>query len=205
MDPSYAWLWHKSKEESLAIPDVTGRVKAMCEKQLRQLTLLVKDPRPRVLDYKKYMTKTCLISGLPDLYKNSSSQQLDEITSNLAPLVCDLIVMETEQLQRKNFLKKFKMHGDQHQQVLSQCLLRSLLMNLMPQLSSHFPHLSDVQYDENANVSVLWDRHGIKRNRRQMVKPDYYKWTVVHDQRVAAQTLLDFVLRSDKPLPEVRS
>lgn len=204
MDPGYAWIWHKSREDSLAIPDAQQRTAALCEKEMNQLALTVRDRRPRTLDFKKYVTKTHVVSGLPEIYGASlDSTLLDELTFRLSPLICDMIVMETDQLQRRGFLKKFGMTGDRHHQELSHLLLRSMLTNLTTQMSAQFPHLLTMQFDEKVDISAMWDRHGIKRTRTRMVHPEKMAYDTVDDQRVTAKTKADFVLRTDKPLPEV--
>lgn len=203
MEPSYAWLWHKDQEESLAIPCVKKRIAALCEKEKNQLVMRVKDVRPRCLDFKKYITKTHMLPGLPDVYSKSvDSSLLDELTSKMSPLVCDLIALETDQMLRRGFLKKFKKAGDQHQREMTQGLLRSIIVHLTSQLASHFPHLLEMQYDENVSLSAFWDRDGIERTRRRMVRPDYFRFETVQDVTVTSSTTADFVLRAEKPLPE---
>ena len=205
MDPGYAWMWYKSREDSLEIPDAQQRTSALCEKEMNQLALKVRDSRPRTLDFKKYVTKTHVVSGLPEIYGTAlDSILLDELTSRLSPLICDTIVMETDQLQRRGFLKKFGMACDRHVHELSHLLLRSILSNLATQMSAQFPHLLTMQFDENVTMSAMWDRHGIKRTRTRMLYPGKFKYDTVYDQRVTAKTKADFVLRSDKPLPEVK-
>ena len=204
MDRGYAWLWHQSREDSLAIPDAQQRTTALCEKEMNQLVMRVRDSRPRTLDFKKYVTKTHVVSDLPEIYGTAlDSAVLDELTSRLSPLICDMIVMETDQLQRRGFLKKFGMAGGRHDHELSHLLLRSILSSLATQMSAEFPHLLTMQFDEHVTISAMWDRHGIQRTRTRNLFPDKYEFNTVDDQRVTAKTKADFVLRSDKPLPEV--
>ena len=206
MTPSYAWMWHQSREDSLAIPDSQKRIAALCDTEMKQLVLQVKQTRPRVLDFKKYVTKTRILPGLPDLYSTAlESTLLDQLTTELSPLVCDLIVMETDQMLRQGMLERVPMYGNGHAEATANVLTRSILSALTTHLSSQFPHLLTLQFDENVSVSAMWDRHGIERNRKRMICPEKFKTEIVMDQRVTARTWLDFVLRSENPLPEVCS
>ncbi|XP_076443568.1 large ribosomal subunit protein mL65-like [Babylonia areolata] len=203
MEPSYAWLWHKQEEESLAIPDVQKRTAALCNKEKKQLVMKVRDIRPGTLEFKKYITKTHVLSGLPDIYSSSlDSALLDKMTSRLSSLVCDLIVFETDQMLRRGFLKKFKMAGDQHQCEMAHGLFRSIINHLAAQLAAHFPHLLTMQFDEKVTLSAFWDRHGISRTRTRMIHPDYFEFQTVGDTCITSTTTADFLLRAEKPLPE---
>ncbi|KAK7115880.1 large ribosomal subunit protein mL65-like [Littorina saxatilis] len=203
MEPKYAWLWDKRREESLAIPDVQQRIAALCDKEMKHLVVKVKDERPRTLDFKKYITKTHVMPGLPETYRTAvDSSLLDELTALLSPLICDSIAVEMDQLQRRGYLKHFMKAGNHQESAAAHLLLRTILCSLSAQLSGQFPHLLTMQYDENVNLAATWDRHGIKRSRRRMVHPEWFTSDIVSDQRVKANTSADFVLRSDQPLPE---
>ncbi|KAL8582331.1 hypothetical protein ACOMHN_037088 [Nucella lapillus] len=202
MERSYAWLWHKHQEENLAIPDLQKRIAALCEKEKKQLVMKVKDIRPGTLDFKTYVTKTHMLTGLPDIYKGLDSPLLEELTTKMSPLVCDLIAMETDLTMKRGFLKKFRKAADQHQSEMTHGLLRSIIIHLTAQLAAHFPHLLQMQYDEKVTLSAFWDRDGIERTRRRLIRPDYYKFETVNDVCVTSTTTADFVFRAEKPLPE---
>lgn len=201
MDPGYAWLWHQWREESMAIEDPRERIAALCEKEMTQLKYSAKFYRPRLLPYHQYITKTHLISGLPQLYsKLLVPETIDSLTASLTSVICDIIVIETELLERRRYLAQFPSYL--HSMKISQFLVRSILQTLITRLGEHFPHLRTIQIDEDARIQAFWDRHGIKRMRRRF-HPRIYQWCPVYDRRITSSTIADFVLRATKPLPEV--
>lgn len=201
MTPDYAWLWHRRKEESIAIGDVRERTKALCEKEMNQLVYKVRDFYPRSLAYHKYVTKTRVVDGIPNVYQRFiDAAKVDALVARLTPIVSDIILMETDQLERKKYLQEGFFNYCTKQACL---LVRNILGTLVTEMAAEFPHLQTAQYDENVTIAAFWDRHGFQR-KSQVKHPKRTTMQEVNDKRISSSRgILDFILRSSKPLPEV--
>ena len=223
MEPSYAWLWQQHMENSINIADVEKRKTALCEQLMQHEKFRVIDKKPRVLTFKQYMTKTCIVNTLPEVYTTADSSMLDDLTKTCAPLIYDFILAKIENFKIKqstfedfryiptemvgeNLLSIPRMYDERKD--LSNSILRGIISIVLEQVSAKHLYMSTALLDENVMISAFWDRHGIERKRKRMLHPEYnwpakYKMTTVNDKRISAKCHADFVLRTDLPLPEV--
>ncbi|CAL1528009.1 unnamed protein product [Lymnaea stagnalis] len=232
MNHKYAWKWFDMKNKMLSIPDVQGRLIALLEKdniamidmpamdyaihnfpeRVQELidyasTVMVLDPgndHPATLQFRQYVTKTCLLpwkDSKPAIYESLTLNNTDNLVNQLKQHISDHLLLESETITKTE--KCFTSTPEENKKYKCQSLIRSISEFLTAKLAKDHPHLKLSHYDEDVIVRAFWSRYGIDRKKRKYVQdPDELLFDTVKDQFISYDGLFNAMLRSHLPLPQ---
>lgn len=195
MTEKQAWQWWERKVEletqSLSVQE---RLEIVSAKRQRCWKFPVIQHYPKALRYQQDVTKTGLLSGMPDYYET-----LEEEATICLPTVRtkveEALLLENDFLNRSNIQFKFPstrtLKNQYIQFQLIDCLFRSL--------AADYPHLQTCQFGENVKVKAFWDRHGFP------VTATSFKYDADQDLQLSHKTRMDSCFHTEFSCTQLRS
>ncbi|XP_060062764.1 large ribosomal subunit protein mL65-like [Ylistrum balloti] len=202
MEREYVWQMYEREQELLAIPSVQGRINHIKEIQ-RAPKWLSRDQRfawffdgkslePRLLNYQFDKTKTLPIDGLPSIYDNVDvKNELEVIT----PVVKDIILNECERVKRRSDLAN---PIGMSKEKISKLLVKSLIVKILPYLSSIHSHLLTSEFSEDVFQQAYWDRY----SETGLVAEKLKEKSKNKVMKFQGEYKTSFQLKTMQPLPE---
>ena len=149
--PKKAWQMTEVRENLMAKPTAKWRLEEMAGKLPGKIMWLVNpvDPQPGTLPYKQYITKTHIEKDLPNLYKNSETQQedlLQKLVNRVRSQVEDVIRLEEDLVlkERAAYSLRYDRFSNTYYQ---QRITRQIVDVLINNASYDVPHLLEVQVE----------------------------------------------------------
>ena len=189
LDPKIAWKWYEKGQNMLSLADPRERLESFAGQDdiaLRHLRLF---DYPKSTNYKRAVTKTCTVKGLPDMFQTKNVEV--ELLA-LKPLLLDSLAQPNMDYSNKRKSQFPILTSSSHRTV------GNMLMTLMTCLSSEHSYLRRAQVDENVQVASFWYRDGDFAGKYVKNKPTY-DWFLKFEGRHEA----DFQIRTENPLSEV--
>jgi hypothetical protein len=179
----YNYVFHlPTGEELKAIPKAKERLEELAHTE-NSAVYKVKGlyEYPRCLEYKKFITKTHLEEGLPNIL---AAADVDDLVSELQPIVEEVILQS--RCHHQNLTEEDSFHER----------LTAILNVTLVNLACKHPHLKAAQVDEKVRLEAFWARSGFK---------DHFNYTRQPKDVLEFffQGEADFQVRSELPLPEV--
>lgn len=151
-----AWNIHKKSNELKAIPTAKERLESIAGSRNFYMTKCkANESRPNTLFYKKYITKTNVLQGLPHIYQDINVTNALSVTKSS---VQDAILCHSEHLN-SNLIER-KQSDDRQLQYDLHEYLGKLIASIMNSLSIENEHLLTSQMDEAVQVQSYWLRGG---------------------------------------------
>ncbi|ELT87222.1 hypothetical protein CAPTEDRAFT_221901 [Capitella teleta] len=185
--PKWAWQQHERGEELKSIPKAKERLEELAHnEQITAYRVHGLHDTPRTLEYKKFITKTHLLNGLPDAITNCD---VSELVAKLQPFIEEAIIEDHNQIRIEQ--PSDVVAGEyQHQELMS-----AIFNTILTKLAARHDYLRRAQVDEDVRIEAFWARSGF---REQYARAKDNSGVT----RFNYKNLASLQLRSELPLPE---
>ena len=189
------WRHYETSQSLLEKGDVRERLEFVAGTKPKVLTVVKSwDRFPRTLDYKRFITRSNVLEGLPDAYSKTKADS--EYNDTVKSLLMDAILQEHEYAYQY-MIEKGKLSPQQLPEYESSRCLVNILNTIYRVLAHKYKHLRRAQYDNSVRLETCWrltgfqDVGGVQDHLGRIWMQ--YKGTRAHQ------------IRTEMPLPEVNS